>query len=342
MALPSYADYMTREAPEIDAAWSTGQGHPATANDARLSMNRRYIERWIHPSICEELLGKPVADELKQWSDIGGVNLDQVFLGGPPVAGVTAFRLPQLLISGEDIRPHLQLFKAAGFNLLRVFGMKYNNTGWELDPHKHSDYFSSDLPRFFELLHELDLGCEWNCLVDTRQLMPNGAEQQDFFARTCDAFRSYAAANPSHRLMSLGNEVTNGSWQSLNLAAFAAPAGLHACHGSSQTDEHPVEPYWTYGTYGARRKAHENDARFISTYCPFAFEEELVRPCPIFAVEGLKPEGYGYDAKIAFCMGAAARAGVGGVFHSAEGINGQLLPREVERCARAFVAGVLG
>lgn len=259
---------------------------------------------------------------------------------GPPQpstdlwVGATAFRLPQLQMAGVDIRPYLQQYKACGFNRLRVFGMKHNNTGWALDPHGRPRYFEEDMPRFLDTCKEFGLVGEWNALVDTRYLMPDHHEQQEFARRTVEVLRRY----PSWTF-SLGNEVTNSDWQTINLDAFAKPDGILSCHGSAGTNESPIKPIWDYGTFGVRRDPLP-DARGIARWSHWAFESVYPKAQPIVPVEGLKPENYGSDTEVARLMGKHARCGIGGFFHFQEGINGILMPPNVEACARAFVEGL--
>jgi hypothetical protein len=254
--------------------------------------------------------------------------------------GTTDFRLPQLQMAGEHDRFKAIIDQrlACGFRLFRVLGMKFNNTGWELNPDGRPEFFTSDIPRFFDYMGSRNAQVEWNIYADTLHL-PGWADpnkQMDFYFRSNEALRAYAAFT----FVSLGNEVLHTGHQQLNgVSRFPKPEGLRFCRGSSLMDSPPVEPLGDYATYGVRRDALP-DARGAGNYSPYGFRAVYPQPVPLIPSEGMKPENYGFDPGFARLIGLHARCGWGGIFHHGRGINGELFTAEEEACARAFVEGL--
>jgi hypothetical protein len=74
----------------------------------------------------------------------------------------------------------------------------------------------------------------------------------------------------------------------------------------------------------------------LSNYSPYVFQDTFPTPVPYVPEESVKPQQYGYDTRVAACMGAHANCGAGGTFHG-EWWNEPRLFTEGERaCARAF------
>jgi hypothetical protein len=252
--------------------------------------------------------------------------------------GSTDFRLPQLQMAGQHdlFNAILAQRKAIGFNVLRVLGMKFDNTGWELNPDGRPDW-EGDLRRFMEAAIAKGFKVEFNIFADTKHLpgWADSAKQHAHYNRTIAALRPFA----EHVYLSLGNEVLHGGHQRLDVASFAKPDGFIFCRGSSLMDSPPVEPLGDYATYGVRRDALP-DARGASNYSPYTFRADYPQPVPLIPTEGMKPENYGYDPEFARLIGRHAGCGWGGVFHHGRGINGELFNAQEEACARAFVEGI--
>jgi hypothetical protein len=246
--------------------------------------------------------------------------------------GFSDFRLAQAQMAGEDISDRLQQRLELGANLVRVFGMKANNTGWDLIPSGRADYFG-DVRRFLETAIQAGLAVEWTVFADTREIMPQTGDQLKFWEETCQTLEPYA----EHVVVELVNEW-NHPTQKIDPSKFMKPAGVRSSHGSGQTDQDPVWPRWDFACYHARR----DGARGFTNYDPYEFQAVYPQPCPLIPDEGAKPENYAFDPVYAELMGRHAGVGWGGTFHSSQGVNSQLLPEAEARCARAFFNGIGG
>ena len=247
---------------------------------------------------------------------------DKLFL----VRGSTDFRIAERVLHGVDVRPILQDRVDAGANWLRILSMKQNNTGWELNPRdpRHSDM----MRRTFDLLGEFGVYGEWVVFADTRFWMRNQAEQQDYYGRNCEVAREYP-----HILLELVNEDQHPT-QAIDAQAFAKPAGILASHGSGLTDVQPVIPLWDYATYHARRAGA--NAKWVSNYSPYVFQDSFPTPCPYLPEEGVKPAQYGQDVRFAQRLGEHARCGSGGTFHHDAWNEPRVFTEGERACAMAF------
>jgi hypothetical protein len=252
------------------------------------------------------------------------------------------FRLAQRQMAGEDIVPIIRQRKVLGFDVLRVFGMKANNTGWELNPdgRPYDHYFATDLPRFFETLRAEGIRCEWVVFADTA-LLPGydrPDKQRDFWQRTLAAVRPFMGSVVAG--IELLNEFGH-STQRIDPSQFSAPDPIfYASHGSGLSDAPPVAPFWHRVTYHPRRLNGQDDARGATNCSPWAYQEEFNKPVPFYPNETARPDQYGFRHEYARLMGKHAATGWGGCFHSGEGVDSQLFPPNVEACARAFVEGL--
>lgn len=246
--------------------------------------------------------------------------------------GFSDFRLAQAQMAGEDIKPILAQRLDLGANLVRVFGMKANNTGWDLVPQARPDYFG-DIARFVDTMIGSGLKVEWVVFADTKAIMPEVSKQIDFYHETCQTMLPYA----EHVYVELCNEWDHPT-QKLNPSAFNKFDGLKQSHGSGQTDADTVRPRWDYATYHARR----DGARGFTNYDPYEFQSVYPQPCPLIPDEGAKPENYSYDTDYARLMGLHAANGWGGTFHTSQGVNSVLLGDRESACAKAFFGALDG
>jgi hypothetical protein len=244
--------------------------------------------------------------------------------------GTTDFRLLQRFLAGEDISVILEERKAAGANLVRVLPMKTNNTGWELDPRS---YQAIDLAAFFEVVRLHHMYVHLTVFADTRFVMQDRDEQKRFWAM-CVA----QAGAVDHVFLDLLNEE-NHPTQRIQKTDFERPTnGVLTSHGSGLTDTHPVEPFWDFTTFHARRSPF--DARCFTSYDPFEFEAEWPKRCPMIGEESVKPENYGYDVRWAEMMGRHAGIGAGGTFHWGGGVSSNQWTDQERACAEAFFRGI--
>jgi len=161
--------------------------------------------------------------------------------------GATDFRLLKRFIDGEDILPLLKQRVATGANIVRVVAMKFDNTGWELNPLSTPSYWDK-VREFFKLLAAENLKCEFTVFCDTRHMMPNQGDQLRFWNEAISIAQEF-----DHVLLELINEIGHPT-QTLDPQAFHRPGGgLLTSHGSGLTDKPPVHPLWDFATYHARR-----------------------------------------------------------------------------------------
>lgn len=278
-------------------------------------------------------------DSAGLWETFEVVELDVPLPSAPaPLRDVTLlkgcsdFRLLQRQMAGEDIQPILDQRKAVGANILRVFGMKQNNTGWDLIPQLRAD-FAGDLRRFFDTVRD-QARIYFTVFADTAGLMANQQTQLAHWARVVDVVRPYAA----FVIVELCNEFSHKT-QRIDPRAFPKPDGLTCSRGSGQTDEDPASPYWDLAGYSARRNVPP-DARGITNYSPLEFQAEYPMRVPKFAQEGMKPEDYGGNPDVAYLMGRHAGMGIGGFFHSNSGIDSRLFSDQELICCRRFMSGL--
>jgi len=240
--------------------------------------------------------------------------------------GSTDFRLPERALSGVDIKPILKDRKDAGANLVRMLAMKANNTGYELNP-RTPGYWDAVI-KTCNLVGQAGLYGEWTIFADTKKMMPDPIEQQDFYRQTIETIRQFP-----WMLVELLNEDKHAT-QSINAQAFRKPDGVLSSHGSGLSDAQPVKPLWDYATYHARRSG--GLAKIASNYSPYVFQDTYPTPCPYIPEETQKPEQYGYDVGVARLLGRSASCGAGGTYHHSAWLDERLFNGGERSCAEAF------
>jgi hypothetical protein len=240
--------------------------------------------------------------------------------------GSTEFRLPERVLAGVDITPILKDRKDAGANLVRMLAMKANNTGYELNP-RTAGYWDAVIETC-EQVGDAGLYGEWTIFADTKKMMPNPVEQQDFYRQTIETIRMYP-----WMVVELLNEDKHAT-QAINAQSFRKPDGCLSSHGSGLSDAQPVKPLWDFATYHARRSG--GLAKIGSNYSPYVFQDTYPTPCPYVPEETLKPEQYGYDTGVARLMGQSACCGAGGTFHHSAWLDERPFNDGERACAEAF------
>lgn len=257
-----------------------------------------------------------------------------------PLRGVSDFRFLQLSMLGQDISPMVDQRMDAGARIFRTFGMKANNTGWELNPAGRPDY-PGDLRKFFDLMGNKGARVYFTLFADTISLMPFQDEMLKFRDMVMPVIAEYQtdfAVIPE-----FANEATHPTQAPIlhSLVQLLTPPAdiTWWSRGSRLTDEDPVRPYGPMAGYSARRDGPP-DARGLTNYDPDEFQAVYPQPTRKFAQEGIKPQGYRFDTEWAHKMGQKAREN-GGFFHTDEGVNGLMWDTRVFACAEAFYQGML-
>ncbi len=242
--------------------------------------------------------------------------------------GSTDFRLPERVLAGVDISSLLNDRRDAGANLVRMLAMKANNTGYELNP-RSPGYWDAVIETC-EQVGDAGMYGEWCIFADTKKMMPDPVEQQDFYRQTIETVRMYP-----WMVVELLNEDKHAT-QSINAQGFRKPDGLLSSHGSGLSDKQPVKPLWDFGTYHARRTPPESLGKIASNYSPYVFQDPYPTLCPYVPEETLKPEQYGYNTGVARLMGKSACCGAGGTFHHSAWLEERLFNDGERACAEAF------
>jgi hypothetical protein len=248
------------------------------------------------------------------------------------IKGSTDFRLAECVLRGVDITPLLEDRKAAGANLVRILAMKSPNTGWEFNTHSPG-YWEAVIATCTQV-GDAGLYGEWTIFADTKKMMPDPIEQQDFYRQTIETIRVFP-----WMLVELVNEDKHAT-QAINAQAFRKPDGVLSSHGSGLSDAQPVKPLWDYATYHGRRSG--GLAKISSNYSAYVFQDTYPTPCPYIPEETIKPAQYGFDVGVARLMGQSACCAAGGTFHHDAWNDARLFTDGERACAEAFYAALGG
>lgn len=243
--------------------------------------------------------------------------------------GSTDFRLLQLILEGLDIRPILQNRMAAGANLVRVLGMKGNNTGWELSP--YDPRWWSAFHALLRITREVGIFMEFTVWADTRKL---GVPAHDLLQLWHNVIQTLKEQDARHVVVERANEV--GHPTQWNPLPQPERPDWFASNGSGLTDRQPPFPWWSYATYHARREPGYPNPKPAANWSPYVFRDQYPLPCPLVCEEGPKPEQYNFDPQYAALMGLHARAGWGGTFHHSAWNEGRAFTEREFACAKAF------
>lgn len=236
---------------------------------------------------------------------------------------------------GWDYRPVLDEFAALGFNLVRVFAGRLTWCGQEVG------HVYDRLPEFCGAAHERGLNVEASALTDSRDGNREAYDRRahnDRVGSLIDNFDILERANePWHPTQF---ELTPGFLDSL-----ARPGrGVILANGAAEDDESTA--YAGTGDYITQHLDRGRDVwnmvRRVREL--MAVSEATGRPVlnnePIGAGESDERGRRCADPAIHYTMGALNRLfGVGGIFHSSDGLVAQRLGPQQRACAEAFIAG---
>lgn len=245
--------------------------------------------------------------------------------------GASAFRWLEQYIAGRDLTGAVNQLKNAGGNNVRVLAMKFNNTGWQLNPHAVPDYWGH-VHRFVREMAANGLYVEFTVFADTRYVMNVPSTQQQFWEQAVQM-----ADKNDNVILELLNEAGHGT-QAIDPQAFRRPpAHILASHGSGLSDAHPVTPYWSHSTWHSPR---HSDSRGFSQCYVYAWEEDWPVDIPRVNNEPQKPETHGFDRRFSYNMGRSCGLACGGTFHSSSGVNGLGWNGPEHDCAVSFYEGI--
>lgn len=239
--------------------------------------------------------------------------------------GATDFLLLKLELDGVDINPILDQRHSAGANLVRVFAICKNLA--DLNPSSYNDYWGGVF-RVVEKAAAKDLYVEFTVFADAQLVIPGQNDQLAFWQGFAQL------VGKPNVFLELVNENSH-SGNTINTSAFPRIAGILSSHGSEQTDQHPIEPYWDYSTYHARRDGPPS-AKGATNYDHWEFESTYPKPVPFIPDEGAKVADYHGDVGFAALMGRHANVENGGTCHTQSGVMSQLWTAEEFNACKAF------
>lgn len=248
--------------------------------------------------------------------------------------GASMFPLFQRFLDGEDVRPPLQQLADLGANCVRVFGMFHwinvNEFGKPaFAPQAYGDRFYDQTPAFADLAAAFGLYVYWSAFPDNDLIMPAPADRRAHYDRWIPALES----RPNN-LFELTNEQDAHAFNAVDARLFRKPSGMASCAGSYGDIGGPMPgPYWDFLDYHTPR------------YYPAAIKDCCVADHPNFlrgaAVLLGEPDRFGSNgnpnADLARqCAGTAIGTALGIVFHSRNGVRGEVFDAPTRACAEAF------
>jgi hypothetical protein len=236
---------------------------------------------------------------------------------------------------GFEYRPALDENVRLGFNLVRVFGGRLTWCGQEIG------HVYDRLPTFRDEAHQRGLNVEVSGLTDSREGDREAYDRRGHNDRLCgmvDAFDLFERANePYHETQ---YELTPEFLGGLPMPG----GGVIVADGASPDDEDVTD--YIGGMYVTRHLDRGRDkwnmVRRVREL--MAVSEGTGKPVlnnePIGAAEQAEPGRRESDPAIFLTMGALDRLfTLGGIFHSDDGLTGQVLAPQQRQCAEAFVRG---
>jgi hypothetical protein len=225
-ALPSYADFLWVEGPEVDAAYLTRDRRPPSPADIRHTAWRRLIEGWTHENILHDIRGEPLD---------GGRPGGRPGPPPPPVPpgdtarlttvgttfrrpdgsiwkwrGVTAFTALQDFLNGRDLSSFAAWTRSIDASVWRSFGM------WSLtnfDVRVDRDRYYRGLDDLLAWMSSHGLYLHFVAFTDQTSVSPirlSESEQDEHLRRVIDVCRPH----PNVFL-----EVVNEDWNNGVIAA---------------------------------------------------------------------------------------------------------------------------
>jgi hypothetical protein len=255
--------------------------------------------------------------------------------------GASMFTLFQRFLDGEDVRPQLQQLTEFGTNCIRVFGMFHyinvNEFGKPaFKPQDYGDRFYDLTPAFSDLSAEFGLYVYWSCFPDNDLIMPTHAQRRAHFDRWVPALQSRA-----NNLFELTNEQDAHAFNRVDAALYPKPNGMASCAGSYGDVGGPMPPpYWDFLDYHAPR------------YYPAGIKDCCLADHPNFLRDksGIllgEPDRFGSNGnsnaeQARQSAGTSIGTALGIVFHSWNGVRGEVFDSETRRCAEAFYGPLKG
>ncbi len=283
-----------------------------------------------------------------------------LFMGGRVyvVAGTDGQRDYQMWLDGrqDELRQLWQQARDLGSTSRLVWGMfglgSQPASGRALVPQEHANYYS-ELQPFAAAMAAYGQSLVWVWFANTQTVMPDLGVQLDYYNRcNLELAEINAQSGVLGILVNEGNQHDN--W--VDAARFAKPNGFIAASGSNGAGQDPpIDPKWDVSALHSERNPSKPGYGSTSLY--FAI--------PGYAGENGQPgfdgtqhatidaEGLGFDVtnqpgrrtndiRAAYELGCGTRMGNGGIGHSTQGLQSQMLPAPVDECVRQYLRGVKG
>lgn len=338
--LPSDAAYDDRF---TDLAGNTAWPNPLPAGHYTLYVNDRNVNpRYgtvtvLAPSLDSDIpvllpgapLGRP------------SVHGQRFVVDGAPwfLKGLTAFPLFQMFLDGHDCRPFLQQARTLGANCVRVFGMFHwinvNEFGKPaFKPQDYGDRYYDETPAFCRLCAEYGQYVYWSCFPDNDLVMPNHDDQRRHYDRWVPILE-----REPNTLFELTNEQDAHSFNAVDAHLFQKSAVMASCAGSyGDTGGAFPPPYWDFFDFHSPRSY------------PKAIKDCCVADAPDFeagkAILLGEPDRYGSNGnpnaeQARMAAGTALGTALGIVFHSRQGLRGEVFDDTTRHCAEAFFSAAV-
>lgn len=263
--------------------------------------------------------------------------------GGQPfyAAEASLFHGYQQFLDGgaAAVEPQLVQLEQLGFNMVRVFGMYWNDPAnggiGFFRPQDYGPRYFDKLPEFYTLLSKHHLYGEFTAFADATVAMPSAGDQLAHWHGLVAALQPL-----SNALLEAVNEVDQPVNELAALYDLPRPTGLLASHGSNGSQAWPISDAWDYMDFHTndadeeQRKVGHNAMEVADAYhLPVITNETSRAPFKTNWTHG--GVIFGHD------LAAGSKLlNAGACFHSDAGKTGTLLSDVEVAYARAFIEGV--
>lgn len=261
-----------------------------------------------------------------------------------PWKGSSDFRAYQWFLDGRNLSDLYAQRRAAGANLLRVFGMYDGGIGVFTPAQYGNAYFDGLIPFLREAASE-GFQVELTAFADAQNIpeLRDTNHQQEHWNRLAQSIQG-----EDNLVLELVNEYPQNG---VDPNRFGPIGGFLCARGSSLSDSPPALPGWDYHTWHGRRDWPKvlfsaEDMWYVGEGWgpagPYQYPViPIVHDEPIGFADDNVPGRRSNDPYVARVLGQTGAAyGAGATFHSDAGIQSILWSERVEQCARTFYAAI--
>ncbi len=261
-----------------------------------------------------------------------------------PWKGSSDFRAYQWFLDGRNLSDLYAQRRAAGANLLRVFGMYDGGIGVFTPAQYGTAYFDGLIPFLREAASE-GFQVELTAFADAQNIpeLRDTNHQQEHWTRLAQSIQG-----EDNLVLELVNEYPQNG---VDPNRFGPIGGFLCARGSSLSDSPPALPAWDYHTWHGRRDWPKvlfsaEDMWYVGEGWgpagPYQYPViPIVHDEPIGFADDNVPGRRSNDPYVARVLGQTGAAyGAGATFHSDAGIQSVLWSDRVEQCAHTFYAAI--